>query len=280
MGNNIESISEEIAQLDVHSLHRFGIPTKVLEAIVFEHGGDPRLLKLQAKGILAGVCDPHRLLNSNGIISGPTGSGKTFLAEMRMLARYFEDKKSNAERKPRVDEGRGKTIYLVPMRAIGLEKLGYLSGLYGQFGIKVLYSDGDFRIHDGDILRGKFDVAIIVNEKLRFFLLHNREFFKTAGEVVIDEIGLIADKFRGPNLEITLTGLLSCPHKPIIIALATPLEGTRQLAESLDGFLIEDETRPIDIRTGIWSIYDGQMHSWSHNTLQTYPLERMGLELR
>ena len=60
----MESTGIEIAQLDVHSLHGFGIPPEVLEAIVFEHGGDPRLLKLQAKGILAGVCDPHRLLNS------------------------------------------------------------------------------------------------------------------------------------------------------------------------------------------------------------------------
>jgi len=40
------------------------------------------------------------------------------------------------------------------MKAIGLEKLRYFIHLYGRFGIEVLYSDGDIRYDDGNILRG------------------------------------------------------------------------------------------------------------------------------
>ncbi|MFC1893635.1 DEAD/DEAH box helicase [Chloroflexota bacterium] len=266
----------EMDQLNLYSLERFGIPGEVLRGLVFEHGGDPSLLELQRKGIMAGVCDKNKLLGRNGIISGPTCSGKTLLAELRMLVRYFDEQR-RAESDVNPDKGRAKTIFLVPMRAIGLEKLSYFGGLYGRFGFKVLYSDGDNRINDGNILRGKFDIAIIVNEKLRFFQQHNREFFRHVGEVVVDEIGLISDKSRGPNLEITLTGLLSCSYKPTILALTTPLEGIERLAKLMDGFLLETETRPADIRVGIWSRFNSEFESWSCNTLKGYAPERIDL---
>jgi len=191
--------------LSLYFLERHGIPREVLEAIVFEHGGDSTLLEIQAEGIRMGLCDPKKLLNASGIISGPTGSGKTLLAELRMLTRHFE-KGQCVESGTVMHNERGKTIFLVPMKAIGLEKLHYLTHLYDRFGIKVLYSDGDVRYDDGNILRGQFDVAIMVNEKLKYFEQHNPEFFKNIGEVVVDELGIISEKTRGPQLEIIYTG--------------------------------------------------------------------------
>ncbi len=76
--------------LSLYFLEQYGIPREVLEAIVFEHGGDSTLLEIQNTGIRMGLCDPKQLINSSGIIYGPTGSGKTLLAELRMLTRYFE----------------------------------------------------------------------------------------------------------------------------------------------------------------------------------------------
>ena len=261
---------------EIYSLERYGIPRELLEALVFEHGGDARLLELQQKGIKMGICDRERLLNRNGIISGPTCSGKTLLAELRMLARYFDEKRrvaAGGDPQERI----GKTIFLVPMRAIGLERFGYFKDLYGQFGINVLYSDGDVRTHDGDILRGRFDVAILVNEKLKFFQRHNPEFIKNIGEVVVDEMGMMSDKSRGPYLEMVVTELLLSPSKPTILGLTTPLDGIERLVDLLDGFLLEVENRPIDIRAGVWTAGKAEFKSWSCNTLEAYPPERMDL---
>ena len=63
--------------LSLYFLEQYGIPKEVLEALVFEHGGDSKLLEIQSEGIRMGLCDPKKLLNTNGIISGPTGSGKS-----------------------------------------------------------------------------------------------------------------------------------------------------------------------------------------------------------
>ena len=124
---------------------------------------------------------------------------------------------------------KGKTIFLVPMKAIGSGKIALFYHLYDRFGIKVLYSDGDIRYDDGNILRGKFDVAIMVNEKLKYFEQYNPEFFKNIGEVVVDELGIVSEKTRGPQLEIIITGLFLSSYKPVVLALTTPLEIPEQL---------------------------------------------------
>ena len=262
--------------LSLYFLEQYGIPREVLEAIAFEHGGDSTLLEIQNEGIKMGLCDPKKLLNSSGIISGPTGSGKTLLAELRMLTRYF-DKGQCVESGTAMQHERGKTIFLVPMKAIGLEKLHYFTHLYGRFGIKVLYSDGDVRCDDGKILRGQFDVAIMVNEKLKYFEQHNPEFFKNVGEVVVDELGIISEKTRGPQLEITITGLLLSSYKPVVLALTTPLEIPEQLLKLMNGFLLKTKKRPIDIRVGVWMRQKNEFQSWSCNSLESYPTEKWDL---
>jgi len=127
--------------LSLYFLEQYGISREVLEAIVFEHGGDSTLLEIQNEGIKMGLCDQKKLLNSSGIISGPTGSGKTLIAELRMLTRYF-DKGQCVKSETAMPHEKAKTIFLVPMKALGLEKLHYFTHLYSRFGIKVLYSDG------------------------------------------------------------------------------------------------------------------------------------------
>jgi hypothetical protein len=262
--------------LSLYFLEQYGIPREVLEAIVFEHGGDSTLLEIQAEGIRMGVCDPKKLLNSSGIISGPTGSGKTLLAELRMLTRYF-DKELCMESGTVMHNEKAKTIFLVPMKAMGLEKLRYFTHLYGRFGIKVLYSDGDIRNDDGNILRGQFDAAIMVNEKLKYFEQHNPEFFKNVSEVVVDELGIVSEKTRGPHLEITITGLFLGFYKPVVLVLTTPLEIPKHLLRTMSGFLLETQKRPIDIRTGIWTRQNAEFQSWSCNTLEAYPAEKWDL---
>jgi superfamily II DNA/RNA helicase len=262
--------------LSLYFLEQYGIPREVLEAIAFEHGGDSTLLEIQQDGIKMGLCDSKKLLNSSGIISGPTGSGKTLLAELRMLTRYF-DKGQCMEPGITMNHEKAKTIFLVPTKAMGLEKLRYFTHLYGRFGINVLYSDSDIRNDDGNILRGQFDVAIMVNEKLNYFEQHNPEFFKNVCEVVVDEFGIVSEKTRGPKLEVTITGLFLGFYKPVVLVLTTPLEIPKHLLRTMFGFLLETQKRPIDIRTGIWTRQNAEFQSWSCNTLQSYLTEKWDL---
>ena len=262
--------------LSLYFLEQYGISREVLEAIVFEHGGDSTLLEIQNEGIKMGLCDQKKLLNSSGIISGPTGSGKTLIAELRMLTRYF-DKGQCVKSETAMPHEKAKTIFLVPMKALGLEKLHYFTHLYSRFGIKVLYSDGDVRYDDGNILRGQFDVVIMVNEKLKYFEQHNPEFFKNISEVVVDELGILPEKTRGPYLEITITGLLLSFYKPAVLALTTPLEIPEHLLRTMNGFFLETKTRPIDIRSGVWTTQNTEFKSWSCNTLESYPTEKWDL---
>jgi helicase len=264
-------------RVDLYFPQRYGIPREVMEALVFEHGGNPTFLEIQSQGILMGLLDQKKLLYANGIISGPTGSGKTLLAELRMLVRYFAGRRGG-ERSEEPRKEKSKTIFLVPLKSIGREKLQYFRNIYNRFGIQVLYSDGEVHNDDGKILRGKFDVTIMVQEKLKFFEQHNPEFFKDVGEVVVDELGILSTKSRGPTLEMALTGLLLSPYKPSILALTTPLERTEELIRFLGGFLLETEDRPLDIRAGVWSRQKAEFHSWSCNTAAPYPTEKWDLD--
>ena len=270
---NESSLPEE---MDLYFVEQYQIPRDVLEALAFEHGGDSALLAIQIQGIRMGLLDRGKLLNTSGIISGPTGSGKTLLAELRILARYFTERHDGGSASEPF-QVRSKTIFLVPLKAIGLEKMRYFRRVYDRFGIQVLYSDGEVRHDDGKILTGHFDVAIMIQEKLKFFEQHNPEFYKNVGEVVVDELGMLSEKSRGPQLEIALAGLLLSPYKPSILALTTPLERIETLLGIIGGFLLETEDRPLDIRTGVWSYQKGKFESWSCNTGEPYPPEKWDL---
>jgi len=92
----------------------------------------------------------------------------------------------------------------------------------------------------------------MVNEKLKYFEQLNPEFLKNVCEVVVDELGIISEKSRGPQLEIAITGLLQGSYKPAVLVLTTPFRISEQLLKHMGGFLLETQERPIDIRAGVW----------------------------
>jgi replicative superfamily II helicase len=118
----------------------------------------------------------------------------------------------------------------------------------------------------------------MVNEKLKYFEQLNPEFLKNVCEVVVDELGIISEKSRGPQLEIAITGLLQGSYKPAVLVLTTPLEISEQLLKHMGGFLLETQERPIDIRAGVWNRQSAEFQSWSCNTLKPHPPEKWDLD--
>ncbi|HVE78367.1 MAG TPA: DEAD/DEAH box helicase, partial [Gemmatimonadaceae bacterium] len=237
-----------------------GVRAKVREMVSDHYGwedlGDDwtrHLLPLQRQALAAGLCDESRLLYRSGIIAAPTSAGKTLIAEMRMMGRWLDE-----------NRGRRKTVVLVPTREIGLEKWKSLTEAYGQRDsvnradrLTVVYSDGDHHAHDSYIWDGKFDVAVMVNEKFRFFV-QNPRFLLEVGEVVFDELSFLADPERGAFLEAALLSVVSHPEPPTVLGLMHPADNISDLLMPLrspagEPFLLTSTERPIPIYTGIWS---------------------------
>jgi len=98
----------------------------------------------------------------NLIVSTPTASGKTLIAEYGIV---------------RALNNRGKAIYVVPMRALASEKFREFE-IYKNFGYKVVLEIGDLESLDVETLKYKysrlnFDVLFATAEKLDAILRAN-----------------------------------------------------------------------------------------------------------
>ena len=84
------------------------------------------------------------------LICAPSGSGKTLIGEICAVSNIFQ--------------GFGKSIYLVPFKALATEKYNTFKKSYRRFGIKVVLSIGDFDVDDKKL--AKADIIITTYEKM------------------------------------------------------------------------------------------------------------------
>ena len=94
---------------------------------------------------------------------------------------------------------------------------------------------------------------------------------------MVDELGMLSEKSRGPQLEIMLAGVLLSPYQPTLLGLTTPLGRIEDIHQLIGGFLLEIEKRPLDIRAGVWTRQQAEFHSWSCNSGEPYPPEKWDL---
>lgn len=138
------------------------------------------------------------------IIQGATSSGKTLVSELAIL-----DSLKN---------GNKKSLVLVPLRAMVRERHDQLREDFSAQGIEKVYaSSSDFQDHDGEIIQGDFEVAVIVYEKF-FAMLSQSQFKATNGKdipmlndcalLVVDELQMLNSQERGPKLEIAIQKVL------------------------------------------------------------------------
>jgi len=232
--------------MEISELGEYGIPKKLIDDLVAL--GFHQLTRIQEQAVRSGLFEGNNLL-----ISAPTNSGKTFIAELAVINTILH-------------KTRAKTFYLLPLKSLAEEKFIDFNNKYSEWGLDVAISTGDRTEFDSDLM--SYDIIIATYEKLLILLIKNPELIHNLGVVIIDEIQNIGDQFRGVNLEILLSLLLTKGPRAQIIGLSATVPNSEALASWLDGSIVESHLREIDLREGIEYVGDSPI------VFNDYRLER------
>jgi len=200
------------------------IPEKLKELYI--SAGIAELYPPQAKCIDEGL-----LTGRNLLISIPTASGKTLIAEMAMHQHIANG---------------GKCLYTVPLKALASEKFDE----FGNKGVKIGIATGDLDRRD-DML-GRNDIIVATSEKVDSLLRNSSSWIADITLLVIDEIHLIDSDGRGPTLEMVIAKLRDRNPRMQIIGLSATIGNPQLLAGWLDAGLITSTWRPVDLRQGVF----------------------------
>ncbi len=173
---------------------------------------------------------------ANLLVTVPTASGKTLIAEMAMHA--------HASRK-------GKSLYIVPLKALASEKYD----VFGGKGVRVGISTGDFDRRDEYL--GRNDIIVATSEKVDSLIRNRAPWLSDISLLVIDEVHLLDSPDRGPTLEMVITKMRARNPGMQVIALSATIGNPRVLAGWLDAVLITSTWRPVDLRQGVYM--DGEI---------------------
>lgn len=219
---------------DVHmkitDLHRYGASEELIKTLLSFNLSE--LYPPQEEAVNKGIFKN----NDSFVISSPTASGKTFIAEMAILKTLFEKK--------------GKVIYLVPLKALAMEKYEEFSTKYKPLGFRINQSTGDFDSIDSWL--EKSDIIISTNEKMDSLIRHRVPWIMDVGLVVVDEVHLIGDSYRGPTLEIVLVRLKYLNPNIRFIALSATIPNAAEIANWMNASLVQSNWRPVPLKEGTY----------------------------
>jgi len=175
------------------------------------------------------------LKDNNLLVCTPTASGKTLIAELAGIKNIIE--------------GKGKLIYIVPLKALASEKFKDFKKRYGEF-IRIALSIGD--LDSSDPYLADYNLIICTAEKLDSLIRHHTPWLSSVATVVVDEIHLMNDVSRGPTVEILITILRKLLKNMQLIALSATIGNPEELAEWLNAELVMDDWRPVKLHRGIY----------------------------
>ncbi len=174
------------------------------------------------------------LKGENLVLAIPTSSGKTLVAEICMLKAILD--------------GRGKALYLVPLRSLAREKYTDFKK-YDSLGITTAMSVGDYD-SPGTKLRDA-DIVVLTTERMDSLIRHKTDWIQEVAVVIVDEVHLVNDISRGPTLEMVLAKLGQVNPNVQIVALSATISNADEIAGWLDAELVKSEWRPVPLNEGI-----------------------------
>lgn len=204
------------------------IPKKIYR--ILRQDGIEQLTPAQAKAVKAGLLEYKSLL-----ICTPTASGKTMAAELAFTKSIIE--------------GKGKAIYIVPLKALGSEKFKDFKKRYEKL-FRIALSIGDLDSADPYLI--DYELIITTSEKLDSLIRHHAPWLKYINTIVVDEIHLLNDPGRGPTLEVILTIFKKILPKAQIIGLSATIGNPKELADWLGAQVVVDDWRPVELRQGVY----------------------------
>ena len=231
--------------MKMRDLEFLGVPSYIVD--IWEKHYSPYLLPVQEKAVRHyGVLDYNG--NDNLLVLSPTSSGKTFIGEMAAVAQAVHRK---------------KIIYLVPLRSLAEEKYRHFKDLYSDCNIHTLISSRDHREYDKKIIRGDYQVAVMVYEKFNYFLLEYPDFLRNVSLVIIDEMQMINDPVRGPLLEEIVAYIKKNKPELKIIGLSAYLDNEAGFLNWISADCLLSYQRPVELRKGM--VRGGTFKYITHN---------------
>jgi helicase len=216
--------------MTLQELRIHNIPDRTLQH--FEAIGIKELTKVQEAAVKAGITQGKSLL-----ISSPTSSGKTFIAELAIISQLAQGHSA---------------AYLVSHKALAEQK-------YDDF--KRRYADPDdplfsVAIAIGDwvteqTLFGPSRLLISTYEKFFSLLTDFPNVLKNLNLLIADEIQLLSDDTRGSTVEIICT-LLKKQPKHQFIGLSACIPNSNDLADWLGCRCVEVKNRDVPLRQEAW----------------------------
>ena len=208
------------------------IPDKRILRVLFE-GKIFSLRQIQKEAIKKGL-----FFRKSFLVCAPSGSGKTLIGEVCAINNVFQKF--------------GKSIYLVPYKALATEKYSHFKKSYSRFGVKVELSIGDYDVDDSKL--EKADLIVTTYEKCDSILrnFHDKEWIFNISTIIIDEIHIIAESDRGPRLESLVVRLNEFLHYPQIIGLSATIANPKFFNSWLSSLgnhttLIKSDDRPVPL---------------------------------
>lgn len=197
---------------------------------ILEGLGIREFFPTQEQAVKLGLLD-----GKNMVLSIPTASGKTLVAEIAIMKKIFGEK--------------SKALYIVPLRALAAEKYEEFKK-YGVLGVKVAISTGDYDSSDPHL--GKQDIIITTSEKTDSLLRHSPEWLSQLGIVVLDECHLVNDPHRGPTMEVVATRLKQVIPHAQLLALSATIANTEEIAAWLGATPVSSDWRPVPLKEGVY----------------------------
>ncbi len=244
--------------MQLSDLDKHGIPRRIID--LWRQRQGERLLPVQRQAIQHGLlAQPMPSL----IISAPTSSGKSFCAELAAA-------KALASRQ--------KVVMLFPLKALAEEKYRVIGSCYRALGLECVIATGDHPENDRKFLDVDFHLAIAIYEKFDLLLATQLDALRSIGLVVIDELQMLTEPFRGATLERLLTKLLASSYRPTLLALSAVIsrEASGQLARWLAADLVCETARPTELMRGVAA--DGALRLRSYNSGEDQKLPFARLE--
>lgn len=218
-------------------LERFGIPKEVIKR--WNSDGIRQLLPIQIQSVNRfGILDGNSL-----IIAGPGTSGKTFCGEMAAL---------------RTASLREKAVFLVPLKAIAIEKYKTFNDRYSPLGLKIRLSTRDHTDHEKDISKNRFDILISIYEKLNSLTSNDITLIKSCRCFILDEFQMISDPQRGAELELIISKIRRFNPDAQVVILMGGGTSPQSISEWLNIPILEETRRPVDLRLGV--LFRGTFH--------------------